>query len=329
MSSAQSQPAPENSPAASRVLPEEMGLEEVMRVMDVASTLRKEQEIVEREFNLEKTKQMLRDKLIRTAELTGEELTPEQVEAAVNWYYDNLHEYEEPEKSLNWYLAHLYVARGWIMKIFLPIALAMGAIWSLWFAPFAPFSDSNQKRKLMTSLQVQIEKDAQFAMSIAASDHIAKEIQKLKMESSAHFDSGNVDGLKTVQEKIADIEKIINEEYTITVVSGPNQKSGIDTYQENGDQSGYYLIVQARDANGNPLKQRIKNIETDSYHTVETWAEKVPKSVYDRLAQDKTEDGILNETVFATKKRGEMEVEMVMPGDSNSPIKRIGQITEW
>ena len=111
MSQSQQQPAPQtqqSAPVPNSPEVEEMGLAEMMRVMDVATTLRQEQELVEREFNVDQTKQMLRDKLKRTAELTGEELTDEQVEAAVNWYYDNLHEYEEPKRSFKWFLAVSY-----------------------------------------------------------------------------------------------------------------------------------------------------------------------------------------------------------------------------
>ena len=83
MSIAKSESANDSAPTTENVFPDDMGLEEIMRVMDVASTLRREQELVEREFNLDKTKKMLREKLIKTAEMTGETLTPEQVEAAV------------------------------------------------------------------------------------------------------------------------------------------------------------------------------------------------------------------------------------------------------
>ena len=99
------QPVESGTPVSSDVKLDDMGIAEMMRVMDVATTLRQEQELVEREFNVDETKQMLREKLKRTSEMTGETLTPEQIEAAVNWYYDNLHEYQEPKKSFQWYLA--------------------------------------------------------------------------------------------------------------------------------------------------------------------------------------------------------------------------------
>ena len=329
MSSAQSEQASQTPNPPAGLLPDEMDLEEVMRVMDVASTLRREQELVEREFNMDKTKQLLREKLLRTAELTGETLTPEQVEAAVNWYYDNLHEYKEPEKSLQWYLAHLYVARGWILRIVVPVALAIGTIWGLWFAPFAPFSDANQQRRMLNSAQTKIQKLLKSTESVATSNSAKSALIQLENQFKSNLESENVEGLGTVHEKLSSLQSVLNDEYTITVESDPSKRSGIDTFQANGSRSGYYLIVKALDAKGNAIKQRIRNIETDSYKTVTAWAEKVPKEVYDRLAKDKKEDGILNESIFGRKVRGELDVQIEIPGADNKPIERSGQITEW
>ena len=332
MSSAQSQQAAQSPESSAKVLPDEMDLEEVMRVMDVASTLRREQELVEREFNLDKTKQMLREKLIRTAELTGESLTPEQVEAAVNWYYDNLHEYEEPEKSLHWYLAHLYVARGWILKIAIPIALAIGAIWGLWFAPFAPFSDANQQSRLLKSAETKIEKSLKSSQAIASSNSAKTALIQLENEFKAGLENEDIEGLGNVYEKLASLESRLNEEYTLTVVSGENQQSATrrDFEDDDGTRvSGYYLVVQALDSNGKPLKREILNREKNERKTVETWAELVPKEVYDRLATDKKEDGVLNETVFGRKIRGELDLKIEIKGADNQPIERTGQITNW
>ena len=395
MSSAQSQSAPQSVAQATPVLPEDMDLEEVMRVMDVASTLRREQQIVEREFNLEKTKELLREKLRNTAELTGETLTPEQIEAAVNWYYDNLHEYEEPEKSFTWFLAQLYVLRKSILGFLIPIAVALGTIWALWFAPFAPFSESNKSLRALAAanqtvenqiksirsqsltpaieskvVQIQNEANGSFEAgdvraleliseqlvtmddSIRSSNKKVAEIEKhsgsigavakaasvktevieLKAEAEQHWNNLDVDSLEKIRERLAVMDKRINEEFTLTVVGGENQRSATrrDFEDKNGKRvSGYYLIVQARDSEGSLLKRRIQNIETDKFHVVDTWGEKVPEAVYERLKKDKTDDGVLNETTFGKKIRGELNVQMIMPGADDKPIERSGQITEW
>jgi hypothetical protein len=89
------------------------------------------------------------------------------------------------------------------------------------------------------------------------------------------------------------------------------------------------LIVEARTSDGTALKRRVHNIETGKDKEVTKWAERVPKEVYDRLARDKKEDGVLNETTFAVKRRGEAEEQVTMPGADGKPLTRLGQITEW
>jgi len=84
----------------------------MMQIMDVASSLRKEEEVARQQFDFQQTRDNLKQKLLRTAALTGEKLTSEQVEAAINWYYEKLHQFQEPPISLSLYLAHLYVRRN-------------------------------------------------------------------------------------------------------------------------------------------------------------------------------------------------------------------------
>ena len=327
---------PKSDPAVAEaktsILPAEMGLEEVMRVMDVASTLRREQELVEREFNLDKTKEMLRDKLRRTAETTGEELTPEQIEAAVNWYYDNLHEYKEPEKSFQWFMAHLYVRRKAILSVLLPLLFVVTAVWAFWFSPFAPFSQSNRLNRDLQSANQAIEKRIKSILSIAKSDNVKADARQLQKEANTYFTNREMGGLDKLHQRLKSMDSRLNEEFTLTVQTGENQTSAKrrDFEDESGKRvSGFYLIVQARDSNGNLLKRRIQNIENDKFKTVDTWGEKVPEAIYDRLKQDKKEDGILNETAFGKKNRGELEIQMIMPGADNIPIERSGQITDW
>ncbi len=332
MASSQSKSMPTNNESSPTLIPEEMGLEEVIRVMDVASALRREQELVDREFNLDKTKELLREKLRKTAALTGETLTPEQIEAAVDWYYENLHEYEEPKKSLQWFLAHLYVARGRILKIAVPLVAALATVWSLWFAPFAPFSAANQKRKTLSELRHRIENTIDAANALDLTHAAKSSVEQLHKEFNAYWDNQNLDAISSVAKRLDQLYGQINETYTITVVSGENRQSATrrDFTDNDGTRvSGHYLLVQALDSNGQPLTREILNNETNTRKSVTTWGERVPASVYNRLAQDKKQDGILNETIFAKKERGALEIEIIMQDAEEISLQRAGQITDW
>src|SRR5262249_59048759 len=122
------------------------------------------------------------------------------------------------------------------------------------------------------------------------------------------------------------------DEYTVTVASPVGGRSAVRRRfrdKDGGRVSGYYLIVQAKRPNGTVLTRRVHDDEKDQDKDVTTWAERVPEEVYRRLAKDQTEDGILNETTFAVKQRGEPDEVITMPGPDGRPLRRLGQITEW
>jgi len=326
-------------PAPTDVKLEEMGIAEMMRVMDVATTLRQEQELVKREFDVDQTKQMLRDKLKRTADMTGESLTSEQIEAAVNWYYDNLHEYKEPEKSFKWFLAHLYIRRTAILAVLGTAAMIFLGIWGLWFAPFAPLSEANQlarEQEVSTErLEVVHErfgKDLESVAVISESTALNEQLEKLKSESETHFANKDLDKLNETEARLQKVMQRANEEFVLAVVAGEKNRSAFERNfeDESGKRlSGYYLVVQAKDSDGKILTRTILNVEDDKSYKVKQWAERVPRSVFDRLKKDKQEDGVLNETAFGKKERGKLKVEIIMTDQNNLPITRSAQITSW
>ena len=124
----------------------------------------------------------------------------------------------------------------------------------------------------------------------------------------------------------------LNETYEVRIVSGPNEKSGIDRYfeDEQGKRvSGYYVIVEARDAAGQPITRTIRNAETGKFEPVQRWGERVPKEVFDRIKADKRADAVLDETLFAVKQRGFQQDEIKLVGSDGQPLSSLGQITKW
>ena len=98
-----------------------MSLDEILNIMDVASEIRKQQSLVEREFEIDQTRAQLREKLHQTAAVTGESITNEQIEAAIDWYFDHLHTFKPPQWGLGLLLAHIYIRRT-------QIGIALGAL---------------------------------------------------------------------------------------------------------------------------------------------------------------------------------------------------------
>ncbi len=138
MAAVQVQQAPEDfevspsvSSEAAEAAPDQLSIEQTLRIMDVATTLRKEQAVVHQQLNIEETKAMLRQRLLDAAKVTGEPLTEEQVNIAIEHYYDKLHVFEEPEWSFELAMAHLYVMRNKILT-WAAVLGAAGAAYA-WF----------------------------------------------------------------------------------------------------------------------------------------------------------------------------------------------------
>jgi hypothetical protein len=133
---AQQQAPPPEQESGSEIMPrvakpEQLSLPELIRIMDVATVLRKEQEIVEEQLNFDQIKVRLSERLLEAAKVSGEPITAEQIDAAIEHYYDNLHSFEEPAWSWEVMLAHLYVHRITIVKWAVAIAAVAGLVWGL------------------------------------------------------------------------------------------------------------------------------------------------------------------------------------------------------
>src|SRR5690606_17989768 len=133
-------------------------------------------------------------------------------------------------------------------------------------------------------------------------------------------------------EELRQLHQQLLESYTIRLAQDSDGSNMFDrTFDAPGGGeklSGHYVFVQATDARGRPIPRRIRNAETDRMETVLIWAERIPEETYQRLRDDKLADGVLDETEFAVKARGRLELEMRIPGGDGEPIERSVQITQ-
>ena len=139
-SQSQSQPQPTGNRATavpsrrrreSRIPGQELTLQETLRVMDVARELRDQRQTAEEMFRRDDLRIQLRDKLVRTARMSGDEVTEEEIDAAIAHYFDSLHTYQEPQRGWKRFLAHTWVWRGRILAGATAVAALVGSYWFL------------------------------------------------------------------------------------------------------------------------------------------------------------------------------------------------------
>ncbi|WP_345687188.1 DUF6384 family protein [Novipirellula caenicola] len=106
-------------------------LEETLRVMDVAREMRDQRQTAEEMFRHDDVRTNLRKKLTRAAQLSGDNVTEAEIDAAIDQYLSTLHTYEDPEPGLKSFLAHCWVWRDRILYGAGTLAAASGLLWYL------------------------------------------------------------------------------------------------------------------------------------------------------------------------------------------------------
>ena len=83
----------------------------------------------------------------------------------------------------------------------------------------------------------------------------------------------------------------------------------------------HYLRVQAVSTDGGRLEVTVRNEEDGTTARVTEWGERVPQEVYDRIAADRQDNGIIDDDDFGFKRRGFVTAER--------RYEDLGQITRW
>lgn len=399
-----------SSPTAPQSVPE------LLRILDVASALRRERERAVAELDLPATKAALRERLRAAATESGDPVTDAEIDAAIEQYYGTRHAFEEPAPSWRTVLAHLWVRRGRVGLFTAGLIVSLGLGFALFIADGAPFSAARRAqdradaawtrfaaaRSDVDALHLEsddcanaarIVEEAELARtqsdavvidtasaalssligrvtaaqareasitaraaeaaaraaaaSRAASARVSAAFAAIgaialdpavRTEASRLFEAATAasaaDDVAIVTDSAARLERLqaqLGEEYEIRIVSRPGERSGIDAYFEDeaGKRvSGYYLIVEAITPEGRTLTRSIHDAELDEDRSVRKWGEQVPKAVYDRIADDKRADGVVDDRRFARKQRGRLDEEVLIPGpDGTAPLARGRRIT--
>ena len=303
----------------------------MLQIMDVARAIREEQLTVDQQFQIEETRVKIRERLIASAKIAGDNVTDAEVDTAIQLYFDNLHAYRDPPWGFGRLVAQLYV---WRLRAVAAVALVGTLVIGVWLGFFSaamPWSSQSRAtqalrhaehegRTVLDRLNIVAKDDA----ALMAIDEVAKEFHAVEA-------SGNVAAMQKSQQRMAEQLAAIEMYYELQIVTGPGRDSAVTRRWDRGGENalGYYVIVEARAGDGRILPQSIVDAETSETKSVSQWGEQVPKEVYDRLKADKLADGILNETHFAEKPRGWLGVRVLLPGVDGQPLQRGKQITQW
>ncbi len=288
---------------------QDLTLEETLRVMDVAREMRDRRTTAEEMFRRDDVRNELREKLLRTAQLSGDHVTAGEIDAAIDQYLSRLHTYHDPAPGFKSFIAHCWVWRQKILAGAAATALTVGSLWFLFASPIAPLSPTLRAERAVAA---EVDSAASAYQRITAMTNDSEVIRVADGLQAEISSAADVTQAIAVRARLEAMATQLAEEYEVRIVSGTNDRSGIER-SFNNRASMFYAFVESRAADGKVIPQAIRNSETDKIETVSRWAVQISESTFRRLATDK-QDGVLNETLFAVKRRGELKPVVQLDG---------------
>lgn len=316
-------PPPATAPATAE---QPHKLDDVMIAMDVVDTIRHSEDLVRRELNDEAREAELIERLREIYRQQGLEVSDKVLAEGVKALKESRFTYTRKPASWRRTLFEAWVnRRRWGAFAGVAMALLLSTCGYEYFAVTRPAQLAEEQARIeITETLPRSIRQAHADILKAATDASVKPRADLLL----------ADGERAIRDKdraaaakiSAEMKRLSDEvaaEYTLTIVSRPGETSGVWRRPPRGaTQRNYYIIVEALAPDGRKLRLPIRNEENGETDVVEKFGVRVPQTVFDAVAADKRDDGIVQRNRYGVKRRGTVTVDYLMPFDG-------GMITKW
>ena len=278
-------------------LQKKASLDEVMSAMDVVDVLRHQQDLVTRELDSEGREQQLLERLRKIYKGQGMEVPDHILKEGIKALEDERFKYSPHENSK---LASLYVTRGsWGKPLSALIFIAGFAFTAYYLTQIRP---AQQERK---AIPLEIAKTFNQIQSVSKDPALTAKLFQTRESAETAYDNKNYAAAKKFQQELNDALTILQQDFKIRIISRPNESSGIWRSSEvNSTNRNYYLIVEAISKQNKTIPLPILNEENNQRVTVKKWGLRVDRETFNRVANDKRDDGIIQNNIVGEKQRG-------------------------
>jgi hypothetical protein len=296
-----------------------------MLAMDVVDTLRHREGLVERELNEGLREEQLVARLRELYKSQGIEVPDRIIEEGVKGLKEARFVYTPPRPGFARTLALFWVRRAVHAKRFgtavAIIAILFGAYQ---YAVVRPARLAAEATRVELSQTLPRDLDA-LHQAVVAEAQIpdARELaDALQAQGKAALQRGNVTEARQVVVNLDTLASQIRQEYRLLIAGRPEDETGFFREHPSFQGRAYFVVVDAVDARGLPVRLPIRNDETNETQTVSRFAVRVPIATFNAIRSDKAANGIVQNAELAQKRRGYLEPEFkmaVLPG----------RITRW
>lgn len=289
--------------------PEKYQLDEVMLAMDVVDTLRHRALLVERELHAEDRDQKLLERLRELYAAQGIEVPEHVLQEGVSALREDRFTYKPPAPGLGVTLARLYIHRARWAKGLLAMVVLVAVIWG----GYRLFVSGPQERRLASIPRV-IEAQRQAIIQEATGADVKARAEQLAAVGKAALQEGKPAAAERAISELQVLRAQLEQTYELRIVSRPNERSGVwRVPQRNPQARNFYIIVEAVTPDGKVLEVPVTNEEDGKTSLVNKWGLRVDEQLFQQIAADKQDDGIIQKRRFGIKRRGTRAPEYLMP----------------
>ncbi len=311
-------PAPAAKPAT---------LDDVMIAMDVVDTMRHRESMVARELNEAGREAELIARLKAIYHQQGIEVPDSVLAEGVRALKESRFTYTPPPRGWKRKAYEVWVKRnryGTFAVVALLALLSTCTYQHFAVTRPAQLADQQARVEITETLPKAIRQAHADVLVAAPSDTAARErAAALLADGERAIRDRDRPGMQKSATALGTLRDEIVREYTLTIVSRPGETSGVWRRPPAGSSArNYYLIVEAIAPNGRKLALPVRNEENGKTETVEKFGVRVPQAVFDQVAADKRDDGIIQKSRYGSKRRGTLAVDYLMPFEG-------GMITKW
>jgi hypothetical protein len=292
-----------------------------MLAMDVVDTLRHNQRLVERELGSERREDALIARLREIYTAQGIEVTDEILAAGVRALDEERFQYVPPAASFQTWLAGLYVGRTRWGK---PLLIGVLVLAVLGFGyRFGVSYWQGRQVAIIAEAPAELARELDVVRTLSGDPAALDAVQQIEAQAQAAIAAEDRQALTATMTELQTLKTRLQQQYVIRIVSRPGERSGVFRVPAaNPSTQNFYLIVEAIGSDGQVLPMSITSEEDNRTETVERWGLRVEERVYQAVAADKQDDGIIQKRDVGRKQRGELEPRYSVPVAG-------GAITQW
>jgi hypothetical protein len=288
-----------------------------MLAMDVVDTLRHSQDLAMRELDAGAREARLIARLREIYQQQGIEVSDAILKEGVAALDQSRFTYTPPKGGLGLELAKLYATRKrwgrWGSAVLLALLIGLGGYFGI-YRPFRASQAEAARVELVQGLPAQMDMLYQTIFNETKVQSAVADADDIRARGKAAAKDGDRKTAENAVTSLTALRDLLRQEYTLKVVSRDGVKSGFWTFPKNNSEAtNYYLVVEAVGADNAPLSLPVLNEETGKVETVSTWGIRVPDTVYNSVAADKADDGIIEHNIVGMKQFGFTDVDYTIP----------------